>query len=47
MTAYADFLALVRNGFRPPSGPKRCRKCALHTPTQGHREGCPSDKRRA
>ncbi len=41
MTAYDDFLALKRGGFRPPTGAGRCRKCAFHTRTQGHRDGCP------
>ena len=41
MTAYTAFLALVRGGFRPPTGAGRCRRCALHIQTQGHRDGCP------
>lgn len=41
MTAYTAFLALVRNGFRPPTGAGRCRACACHVATQGHRDGCP------
>lgn len=41
LTAYTAFLALVRNGFRPPTGPGRCRACACHVATQGHRDGCP------
>ena len=44
MTAYDDFLALKRNGFRPPSGAGRCRKCALHIERQGHRNGCPEGR---
>ena len=45
MTAYTAFLALVRNGFRPPTGPGRCRACALHIKTQGHRDGCPEGEK--
>ena len=41
MTAYTAFLALVRDGFRPPTGAGRCRRCACHVATQGHRDGCP------
>ena len=44
MTAYTELLALKRKGFRPPNGPKRCPKCAFHTPTQGHRDGCPDTR---
>jgi len=39
--AYRAFLELLRNGFRPPNGPGRCRRCAFHVTTQGHRDGCP------
>lgn len=41
MSDYTAFLALVRNGFRPPTGAGRCRRCACHVATQGHRDGCP------
>lgn len=45
MTAYAAFLALLQSGFRPPQGPGRCPKCFLHTKSQGHRDGCPNNRK--
>lgn len=45
ITAQMEFLALKSRGFRPPSGPNRCPSCAFHTPTQGHREGCPANQK--
>lgn len=48
MTDYHDYLAKRRNGFAPPTEPPgRCPYCACHTPTQGHRDGCPDDRRAA
>lgn len=44
MTAYDDFIALRRRGFKPPRGPGRCDWCAFYVPKQGHREGCPQAK---
>lgn len=41
---YADYLTKIRNGFRPPTGAGRCRRCALHIKTQGHRDGCPEER---
>jgi hypothetical protein len=47
MTAYREFLARKAAGFNPPEEPPgRCGRCAFHPPTQGHRDGCPDDKRR-
>lgn len=44
MTAYADHLAAVAAGFKPPTGHGRCERCACHVATQGHRDGCPNEK---
>lgn len=43
-SCWIDFLSTVERGFIPPSGPGRCTDCGFHTPTQGHRHGCPSRK---
>lgn len=46
--AYHEYLARVKAGFRPPTEPAgRCHRCAFHTPTQGHRDGCPDTYRKA
>ena len=42
---YHDYLAKRRNGFKPPTGAGRCRACALHIKTQGHRDGCPEEEK--
>lgn len=44
--AFREFLALKAAGFQPPTGAGRCSRCAFHTPTQGHRDGCPDDYRK-
>ncbi len=46
VTAYTDYLALIDAGFTPPAGPGRCPQCAFHTPTQGHRQGCPTARKK-
>lgn len=45
MTEFEAFMKLKHKGFKPPRGPGRCGWCALHKPTQGHREGCPQLKK--
>ena len=45
MSAYDEFLAAMRRGFTPPKGAGRCACCAFHITTQGHRDGCPDDRR--
>ena len=44
-TAWRDFIDALKAGFRPPTGPGRCPRCAFHTATQGHRDGCPDGAR--
>jgi hypothetical protein len=29
--------------FQVPAGPDRCSQCGFHTPSQGHRDGCPAN----
>ena len=45
VSAYDELVAKLRNGFKPPKTPGRCRACAFHIKTQGHRDGCPEGKR--
>jgi len=43
VTAYDDFIALKRRGFKPPRGRGRCDWCGFHVPTMRHRQGCPQE----
>ncbi len=38
-----EWAILTEDGFMflPPTGRDRCVRCGFHTPTQGHRDGCP------
>lgn len=39
-----ELVSATRRGFTLPTGYGRCTACGFHTPTQGHRHGCPNRK---